>query len=48
MHYINFHKHDSYSNIITPDSASTVNDYVERAKELGHQMMFSTQHGGCQ
>lgn len=48
MYYINFHKHDSYSNIITPDSASTVNDYIDRAKELGHKMLFSTQHGGCQ
>ena len=47
-HFVNYHKHDSYSNISTPDSASTVKDYVNRAKELGHKMLFSTQHGGCQ
>ena len=47
-HFVNYHKHDSYSNISTPDSASTVKDYINRAKELGHKMLFSTQHGGCQ
>lgn len=47
-HFVNYHCHNSYSNISTPDCASTVLDYINRAKELNHKMLFCTQHGGTQ
>lgn len=48
MHFVNYHCHSHYSNILTPDSIAKVEDYVNRAKELGHKMLFCTQHGGTQ
>ncbi len=48
MHFVNYHCHSHYSNILTPDSIVKVDDYVNRAKELGHKMLFCTQHGGTQ
>lgn len=48
LHFVNYHCHSHYSNILTPDSIVKVDDYVNRAKELGHKMLFCTQHGGTQ
>lgn len=48
LHFVNYHCHSHYSNILTPDSIAKVEDYVNRAKELGHKMLFCTQHGGTQ
>lgn len=48
LHFVNYHCHSHYSNILTPDSIAKVEDYVNRAKELGHKMLFCTQHGGAQ
>ena len=48
LHFVNYHCHSHYSNISTPDSVVKVDDYVNRAKELGHKMLFCTQHGGTQ
>ena len=41
----NYHKHTSYSNIITPDSAASYEDYAKRAVELGHKVISSVEHG---
>lgn len=41
----NYHKHTSYSNIMTPDSAASYEDYVKRAVELGHKVISSVEHG---
>lgn len=45
MRYNNYHKHDHYSNIRTLDCVVKPQDYINRAKELGHTTMFTTQHG---
>ena len=41
----NYHRHTSYSNIFTPDSPSSIEDYAKRAKELGHKILSSAEHG---
>lgn len=41
----NYHRHTSFSNIFTPDSATTNKDYAERAVELGHKIICSLEHG---
>lgn len=41
----NYHRHSSYSNISTPDSATTNEDYAKRAVELGHKVISSCEHG---
>lgn len=46
--FVNHHKHSSYSNILSPDSSCTNQEYINRIKELGHKMMFCTEHGGTQ
>lgn len=43
--YYNYHKHTHYSNIRTQDCVSKPIDYIERAKELGHDSYFTTEHG---
>lgn len=43
--YYNYHKHDTESNIRTPDSIVDKTDYVKRAIELGHNAVFTTNHG---
>lgn len=43
--YYNYHKHDDYSNVRTPDVAVQFDDYVDRARELGHDAVFTTNHG---
>ena len=34
MKYCNYHRHSQYSNLSSPDSTLTINDYIKRAKEL--------------
>jgi len=43
--YQNYHKHTHYSNIFTPDSATTIDDYAQRCKALGHKTLCSMEHG---
>lgn len=41
----NYHKHDSYTNVRISDSAVSLREYAQRAKELGHGILSSVQHG---
>lgn len=41
----NYHRHTCYSNIFTPDSAETNENYAKRAVELGHKIISSVEHG---
>lgn len=41
----NYHRHSSYSNIFTPDSAARNEEYAKRAVELGHKIISSVEHG---
>ena len=41
----NYHKHTCCSNIYTPDSPSTYEQYAKRAVELGHKILCSLEHG---
>lgn len=45
MRYENYHKHSHYSNITTLDVVVKPEDYMKRAKELGHKIYFTTEHG---
>ena len=41
----NYHRHTCYSNIFTPDSAASNEEYAKRAVELGHKVLSSVEHG---
>lgn len=43
--YQNYHKHSYYSNLSTPDSVTSYEDYAKRAVELGHKILSSVEHG---
>ena len=43
--YYNYHKHSHISNILTPDTPFKNEDYAKRAVELGHNSIFTTEHG---
>lgn len=43
--YNNYHKHDHRANPWIPDSVTKEIDYCKRAAELGHTMVFTTNHG---
>ena len=45
IEFQNFHKHTHLSNIFTPDSATTVEEYAKRTVELGHKILCSMEHG---
>ena len=45
MRYNNYHKHTTYSSIFTPDTHIQPIEYLKRAKELGHNTYFTTEHG---
>lgn len=45
MRFHNYHRHSMYSNIRINDVVVKNQDYVERALELGHTTVFSTEHG---
>jgi len=42
--YSNYHRHSYYSNIITPDSPVSNQDYALRIIELGHKLFSSLEH----
>lgn len=41
----NYHKHTCASNIFTPDSPATYDQYAKRAVEIGHKTLCSLEHG---
>ena len=41
----NYHRHSFYSNIFTPDSAASNEEYAKRAIELGDSIISSVEHG---
>ena len=41
----NYHKHSCGSNVFTPDSAVSIEDYAKRAVELGQKSICSVEHG---
>ena len=43
--YHNYHKHSHKGNIGVQDSIAKAQDYINRAIELGHTTVFSTEHG---
>ena len=43
--YHNYHKHSHKGNIGVQDSTTKAQDYINRAIELGHTTVFSTEHG---
>lgn len=43
--YNNYHRHSHRSNIFSPDTHIKNEDYAKRAVELGHDTLFSTEHG---
>lgn len=43
--YYNYHKHDYYGNIVVHDSVTGIEEYCKRAIELGHDSVFTTNHG---
>ena len=45
MRYNNYHKHDHYGNPWISDVVVKPEDYIKRAKELGHTTVFTTNHG---
>ena len=45
MRYNNYHKHDHYGNPWIHDVVVKPDDYLQRAKELGHTTVFTTNHG---
>lgn len=45
MLYYNYHKHDHYGNPWSLDVVVKPEDYCKRAVELGHNAVFTTNHG---
>lgn len=45
MRYNNYHKHDHKGNVRSLDVTVKLEDYCKRAVELGHNSIFSTNHG---
>lgn len=41
----NYHKHTEFSNLVVQDCVVKISDYIQRAKELGHDTYFTTEHG---
>lgn len=41
----NYHKHTSYSNALVADCPASYEMYVARARELGHKVISSVEHG---
>lgn len=41
----NYHKHTYGSNVFTPDSTVSYEDYAKRAVELGHKVLSTVEHG---
>ena len=43
--YQNYHKHSMYTNVIMIDSCTYPKEYAERARQLGHGIISSVEHG---
>ena len=43
--YNNYHRHSHKSNVMTLDSITKNEEYFKRAVELGHDKVFTTEHG---
>ena len=43
--YQNYHKHSMYSNARVPDCVATYEAYANKAKEYGHEILSSVEHG---
>ena len=43
--YYNYHKHDHKGNVRSLDVVTKLEDYCKRAIELGHNAIFTTNHG---
>lgn len=43
--YYNYHKHDHKGNVRSLDVVTKLEDYCKRAVELGHNAIFTTNHG---
>lgn len=43
--YQNYHRHSMYTNVRISDSAVSPIDYAERARQLGHKILCSAEHG---
>lgn len=41
----NYHKHTCYSNVLVTDCAAPYEEYIQRAVELGHNVISSVEHG---
>lgn len=41
----NYHNHKQYTNVLVSDSICTTQEYAKRAKELGHSILSSCEHG---
>lgn len=41
----NYHRHSMYTNVKISDSTASAVEYAERAKELGHSILSSAEHG---
>ena len=41
----NYHKHTYFSNCLVADCPASYEAYVKRAKELGHKVISSVEHG---
>lgn len=41
----NYHKHTAWSNLTVPDSATSIQEFIDYSKKMGCQCMFSTEHG---
>lgn len=41
----NYHRHSMFTNVKVPDSTTTNQEYAARAKELGHGIISSMEHG---
>ena len=37
----NYHKHTEFSNLVVQDCVVKISDYIQRAKELGHDTYFT-------
>ena len=47
IEYENYHKHTADSNVYTPDSVATYQDYFDRTIEVGGKTISTVEHGWC-
>lgn len=47
LNVVNYHRHDTNSNIQLPDSCTSVLEFAQRTEELGGEYLFCTNHGAA-